>query len=446
VRGLLRLPAFGRLLTAYTINEIAYTFGSLALTVFVYRRTGSPLATAGYFLCAQFVPALIAPLLVARIDHVPPALALPALYWVETAVFAGLALVTGHFSLAVVLALALTDGAMAITARSVARAASVAVLSPAGRLEDGNALINGAFSVCYMASPAVAGVAVAGAGVRLTLVAAAGLFGLVGLSLVGTRGIPRQPVEEQRAERAGARLRAGLAYVWRHPAVRSPILLQGLAIVAFTISIPVEIVFARRSLHVGGAGYGALLTVWGAGAIAGSVVYARWRRASGRALVAGSAVALGAGFAVMAAAPNLAVALAGAAVAGSGNGVEAAAARTLLQQRVRPEWMGLAMAVNESVYQAAPGGGILLGGGIAALAGPRVALAAAAAGSLAMALGAWLFLGGPPVVAAAANEGAAVAEEGPAVAEEGPAAAEEGPAAAKDAPAPANAPDPPSPP
>lgn len=409
MRGLLRLPGFGRLLTAYTINEIAYTFGSLALTVLVYRDTRSALATAGYFLSAQFLPALIAPLLVARIDHLPPALALPGLYWVETAVFAALAVVTASFSVAVVLALALVDGAMAITARSVARTASVAVLAPSGRLEDGNALINGAFSVCFMASPAIAGVAVATAGVRVALVAAAGLFGLVGLSLVGTRGIPRRPVEQQPAQRTGARLRAGLAYVWRHPAVRSPIALQAVAIVAFTISMPVEIVFARHSLHVGGAGYGALLTVWGAGAVVGSLIYGRWRRTSGRALVAGSAAVLGAGFAVMAAAPNLAIALAGAAIAGSGNGVGAVAARTLLQQRVSPAWMGLVMAVNESVYQAAPGGGILLGGGIAALAGPRAALAAAAAGSLATALGAWLLLGGAQVAAALGEDASAPA-------------------------------------
>ena len=40
--------------------------------------------------------------------------------------------------------------------------------------------------------------------------------------------------------------------------------------------------------------------------------------------------------------------------------------------------MAMIMSLNESLVQAAPGVGILLGGAIAALAGPRVALAVAA--------------------------------------------------------------------
>ena len=48
--------------------------------------------------------------------------------------------------------------------------------------------------------------------------------------------------------------------------------------VLFTISFPVEVVFAQHSLHAGPRGYGALLSAWGAGAVVGSAVYARWRR------------------------------------------------------------------------------------------------------------------------------------------------------------------------
>jgi predicted MFS family arabinose efflux permease len=48
--------------------------------------------------------------------------------------------------------------------------------------------------------------------------------------------------------------------------------------------------------------------------------------------------------------------------------------------------MALIIGLNESIFVAFPGAGIVLGGGIAALAGPRYALGAAAAGSLAIAL------------------------------------------------------------
>ena len=43
----LKLPAFRRLFAAYSLNELAWAFGSLALAVLVYRRTGSALGADG---------------------------------------------------------------------------------------------------------------------------------------------------------------------------------------------------------------------------------------------------------------------------------------------------------------------------------------------------------------------------------------------------------------
>jgi len=57
---------------------------------------------------------------------------------------------------------------------------------------------------------------------------------------------------------------------------------QGAGVVAFTISVPVEVVLAQHSLHAGAAGYGAMLSGWGAGAVVGSAAYARWRRVHAR--------------------------------------------------------------------------------------------------------------------------------------------------------------------
>ncbi len=108
------------------------------------------------------------------------------------------------------------------------------------------------------------------------------------------------------------------------------------------------------------------------------------------------AVALGVGMSVMALAPTLAVAVVGAAVAGLGNGIEAVAMRTALQEQVEAHWMALIMSLNETIFQAVPGGGILLGGAIAALAGARVALGVAGAGALLVAAAAWIVLQAEP--------------------------------------------------
>jgi MFS family permease len=82
----------------------------------------------------------------------------------------------------------------------------------------------------------------------------------------------------------------------------------------------------------------------------------------------------------------------GAVIAGVGNGIEVVAMRTALQESVPLDWMALILSVNESMFQAVPGIGIVAGGAITALAGPRVALSVGAAGALAVALAMWMAL------------------------------------------------------
>ena len=141
------------------------------------------------------------------------------------------------------------------------------------------------------------------------------------------------------------------------------LLLQAVGVLFFTISVPVEVVFAQHSLHAGAAGYGAMVSAWGAGAVAGAAIYARWRRRPSRELIAGGALSLGLGFMVMASAPTLAVAIVGAALGGVGNGLESVAARTALQEESEEQWMAMMMSLYEALFQSVPGAGMLIGGG-----------------------------------------------------------------------------------
>src|SRR5262245_36535786 len=102
----LRLPAFRRLLAAYAINGVGFWFGETALAIAVLRETGSPTAVAAVFLAGQFAPALVTPVLVARLEALPRERVLGGLLLLEAALFTGLAatLAAGHFSLALVLA------------------------------------------------------------------------------------------------------------------------------------------------------------------------------------------------------------------------------------------------------------------------------------------------------------------------------------------------------
>jgi predicted MFS family arabinose efflux permease len=389
MKQVLRLPVYRRLLAAYALNELAWSVGTLALSVLVYRRTGSALGSAVFFLTSMVLPAFAAPFVVARVDQRAPRRLLPALYTLEGVLFAALALMTMHFSLIPVLALTLIDGVVAIVARALARTATTNVLKPLDLLHEGNAIINGAFSICFMAGPVIGGLVVVAGGTVAALLANCGLFVAIALILVTTTGLPDGTPEPEPAK---GRLRAALEHVRGDRAQRWLLILQAGGTIAFTISIPVEVVFAQHTLHSGAGGYGALLSSWGAGAVVGSAAYARWRRRSARLLLAASGAALAVGFAVMAAAPTLLVAVLGTAGGGVGNGVWSIASQTALQEYTTKHWMALVMGLSQSVVQAGPGIGILLGGLITELWHPRVAFAVGAAASVVFALTAWIVL------------------------------------------------------
>ena len=373
-----RIPAFRRLLAAYVFNELAWSVGTLALSVLVYRRTGSAIGSAAFFLCSQVVPALLSPALVARLDRGSPRRVLPVLYALESFLFAVLAWTTHHFSLFPVLALTLVDGAIGTTARSLAWATRTEILKPVDLLEEGNAVASFGFSAAFMAGPVLGGLVVAAGGTIDALLINCCFFGVMALILA----ITPLPGAKTDPGTVLSRLRSGLAQVRSDAVLTRLMAMQCIGLVFFTVTIPVEVVYTQHTLRAGAGGYGVLMGVWGGGAVAGSAIYARWRRRATATLIGGSAAALGLGFALMAVAPSLPLALVGAAIGGAGNSVEWVAARTAVQQRTPDRLMAMVSGLTESMSQLAPGIGILLGGLITALTASRVAFAVAAGGSL----------------------------------------------------------------
>src|SRR5436190_1628499 len=84
----LRVAGFKVLAGSYSVNELGNWLGDIALAVLVFTRTGSALATALLFVGARFVPAALAPLLVARVEPAPSRVSLPLLYGADAASFA----------------------------------------------------------------------------------------------------------------------------------------------------------------------------------------------------------------------------------------------------------------------------------------------------------------------------------------------------------------------
>jgi MFS family permease len=379
----LRRRSFRRLAASYTVNELGDWMGIVALSVLVFDRTGSALATTLLFLGTGFLPALIAPLLVARVEQPPPRFVLPVLYCGEAAAFGGLALLASRFSLAGVVVLAAVDGALALTSRSLTRAVVATLLTPHDQLRSGNALLNVAFTGGAAVGPGLAGLVVAALGVESALLLDAVSFYLVAWILFTAGPLPQaEPEPGQMRER----VRAGIAYIRERALLRRLLTIQGIAFVFFAAVIPIEVVYAKETLGVGDSGYGLLLASWGTGMVIGSVFFALLRRQSLARLLFFSTLAIGAGYLGLALAPSLAVACLASVLGGAGNGVQWVAAVSAVQELTAEGMQARVMSVLESIGTAMPGVGFVLGGLIAAVGGPRATFLVAGAGVLAIVL------------------------------------------------------------
>lgn len=379
-RNALRIRGFPALAATYALNELGDNFGVIALAILVLDRTGSAVATTALFVLGKFVPALLAPLLTAALDRRAVHRTLPALYVAEAVVFAGLALLAGDFVLAWLLALAFVDGLLAITARGLSRGAVAAVLGPAGALRDGNAVINVIFAVTGVGGPLLAGVLVHAFSAATALwVDAASFLAAAVLLVAASRHLP--PAEPATTREGWlARVRDGLDHVRSHPTAGRLIFGEAIAIVFFTVTVPIEVVYVRESLHSTSVGFGVLLSAWGVGILVGSLIFARARARSTAALVLASTAAVGLGYAGMAVAPTLAVACIGSVVGGTGNGVQWVSVMTALQEAVGDDYQARAAGLLESVAAAVPGLGFVIGGVLTSTLNARVAYGVAAAG------------------------------------------------------------------
>jgi MFS family permease len=387
----LRRPLFRRLATTYAVNELGDWMGIIALSVLVFDRTDSALATAGLFLGIRFLPALLAPLLVTRAERPAPRFALPVIYCGEAAAFGGLALLVSHFSLAGVIVFATIDGTLALAGRALTRTVVAALLEPAGELRSGNALLNVAFTGGAALGPGLAGLVVAGFGVQSALLLDAASFYAIAWILLTAGSMPQAEPEPGRMR---DRVRAGITYIREKVVLRRLLIAQGAAFVFFAAVIPVEVVYAKQTLGTSDSGYGLMLASWGVGMVLGSFVFAAVRKAPLPYLLLLSTLTVGAGYLGLAVAPTLALACAASVLGGTGNGVQWVSTISAVQELTAPGMQARVMSVLESIGAAMPGVGFAVGGLIATVARPRATFLFAGAGVVAIVALVAPFLGG----------------------------------------------------
>jgi hypothetical protein len=385
----MRVGPFSRLLVSYTLNELGDSAGVVAMAVLVFDRTREVAPTVAFFVIAKFLPALLAPALTARLDQAPLRRTLPVIYLLEACAFGALALMAhAGFHVALVLALGLIDGALALTGRGLTRGAVAGVLKPVDLLKEGNALLNVGFAVSSVGGAALAGILIGQLGLPAALLLDAISFVTIAAVIATTRGLPEVHVE---TEPWIARVRAGLSFARGAGPVRALLVGQALGLVCFTLVAPIEVIYAKESLRTTSAGFGALVACWGAGIVIGSLIYVGIRRRSPLEVILSSTALVGIAYLGMATATELVLACGLSVLGGVGNGVQWISVVTALQEATPAALQARVSGLLESIGAAVPGLGYIVGGAIVAVASPRAAFAVAGFGVIALVLAGLLY-------------------------------------------------------
>jgi MFS family permease len=383
-----------RILLAYTVNELGTWFGYVALALGVYDHTHSAVATAGLFVARGLLPALLAPVLVARTERSPRHGQLTWLYVLEALLTVALAALLWHFWLAGVLVLVTIDGVVAVAATALVRASAARVsvseaiagagseLDPHARQaateaaqRQASAALNFAFMGAFAIGPAIGGALMHAVGGPVALL-------LDALTFLVCAGLLLR-MSTHIAETSGDSIRTRLLAVVQHlhavPALRVLFTIQAIALVFFASVEPVEVLYAKSTLNAGDLGYGLLVATWGVGAALGAVVFARSVRRPLGPMLTGGTLLVGLAYLGFAAAPTLAIACSAAVIGGIGNGIQWPSLISAVQQLTPAALHGRLMSAVGSLNALCPAIGFILGGSIAALSSPRVAMVVAGA-------------------------------------------------------------------
>ncbi len=224
--------------------------------------------------------------------------------------------------------------------------------------------------------PSIAAVTIAlvGVGPCFLLNAGSYLAVIAALVVLDRRSIQPKIV----TARAKGQVREGLRYVWRTPALRTPLLMMaliGTLAYEFQVILPV---MAKYTFGGDAGTYGIMTAAMGAGAVIGGLFVASKSHYGIEALVRISVV-FGVVIALVALSPTLPVALAALVLVGAASITFLARANTTLQLTAEPLMRGRVMALwTVAFLGTTPIGGPIVGS-IAQYIGPRWAMATAAA-------------------------------------------------------------------
>jgi MFS family permease len=380
-------PAFRRLWLARTISHVGDGVALVALVLLVQgsRRTGT---AVGALLLASSLPRFLGPVAGVIADRVEQRTLMVLCDLGNATTFAMIAAFRPSFGwlLTLVAVSAILDTLFAPAGRS-----AVPTVVRDDELLQANAWMGTSLNLQVAFGSLAGGALVAAFGVRGALAFDALSFAISAVLLVG---LP--PLRADKSASPGGFLAVGaegLVYAWRTPVVRTFILVLFLG-VAFAAVDNVALVFlVRDTLGGGPLAFGIVSAAYGFGMIAASLgLSVRHTSAAVTTLLVAAWLASGLGTIATGLAPLVALAAAGQAVAGLGNGLENVAADTLIQRAVPREMLGRVFGL---VTTAAFGGSTLAyaaGGVVLDLTSTRTVFVSAGIGILVITFVLWVAL------------------------------------------------------
>ena len=255
-----------------------------------------------------------------------------------------------------------------------ASAAALPNVVPEADVPRANALVGATSSAGYLVGPLLGGVVLGlGATPAAVFVVDAASFVFSALVVLTIRRpFGRGSVLEHPGALAGVRLLA------RERSLRVPVLAGMISLVGIGI---VDVASYPLSLELdgGSTGYGAMTALLGGGGLVGAAVAGRALRVGPVRVLVVAFAGAAAGLALAGAAPVLAVALVGMALAGSGRGLGDVAQVTLIQARAADEVRSRVFAAQDGLSHLAFTVSAFSGGLLVTLASARGAFAVAAA-------------------------------------------------------------------
>jgi DHA3 family macrolide efflux protein-like MFS transporter len=353
------------------LATVASAFGTwlafVALTIDVYDRTGSAVWVSA-LLIADFLPAIVIGIAASSlVDRLPRRRLMIASDLARVAIFAVLPFANDP---AVIVALAAAAG-FATGFFRPALYAGLPNLLPDEDLPPANSLLQTIENVAWALGPVLGGVLVAATGPDVAYWINAVTF-LVSAALLA--GIPDRLLQSAQAVGRGywRDLTDGFKVVRDSHALLTVLAAWNVVMLATAGANVAEIVLAKDTFEAGDFGYGLLVGVTGVGLALGSLLAGSQLEHRALATVYSTSIGLVAvGMVGAAASPNVWIAAAAVAVAGTGNGAAVVCNALLVQRGAPDELRGRAFTLLMSSNYLVLGIGMIAAGPLTNELGPR---------------------------------------------------------------------------